>query len=182
MALIEAISTIRYNRNHAGGTTNFEFTSIPATYNHLQLACNMKTDSPSAALSVDVQIGNSSVDTGSNYSFSYMAGQSNTAEISAAAVSQTYLRHYDFTYGQGALFYEMFGYMTVLIADYANTTKNTSMQLIGGGLGGSDSKVQIQNNTWDSTVAVTNIKVMTMNVASQFMSGTEMTLYGIKDS
>ena len=102
--------------------------------------------------------------------------------ISNAAVSQTYLRHYDFTYGQGALFYEMFGYMTVLIADYANTNKNTSMQLIGGGLGGSDSKVQIQNNTWDSTVAVTNIKVMTMNVASQFMSGTEMTLYGIKDS
>jgi len=182
MALIEAISTIRYNKNHSGGATSFEFTSIPATYNHLQLACNMKGDHTSDALAVDVQIGNSSVDTGSNYSFCYMSGQSASSEISAAAVSQTYLRHYDFTYGAGALMYEFFGYMTVLIADYANTNKNTSMQVIGGGFGRNDSKVQLQNNTWDSTAAVTNIKVMTMNVASQFMSGTEMTLYGIKDS
>ena len=61
-----------------------------------------------------------------------------------------------------------------------NTNKNTSMQLIGGGLGRNDSKVQIQNNTWDSTVAVTNIKVYPFS--DNFAVGTELTLYGIKDS
>ena len=180
MALIEAISTIRYNRNHSGGTTNFEFTSIPATYNHLQLACNMKGDHTSDALAVDVQIGNSSVDTGSNYSICYMTGQSATSELSGAAVSQTYLRQYDVMYGSNALMYEFFGYMTIFIADYANTNKNTSMQMVGGGFGRNDSKIALQNGTWDSTVAVTNIKLMPGG--GNFVSGTEMTLYGIKDS
>jgi len=180
MALIEAIETIRYNRNHSGGVTSFEFTSIPATYNHLQLACNMKGDNSADALSVGIQIGNGSVDTGSNYSIGYMAGQSNTAEVSGSLVSQVSHRMYDMMYGLNSILYEFFGYMTVLIADYANTNKNTSMQLIGGGLGRNDSKIQIQNNTWDSTVAVTNIKVYPFS--DGFLSGTEMTLYGIKDS
>tara|TARA_R100001594_G_scaffold105133_1_gene139767 strand:- start:991 stop:1533 length:543 start_codon:yes stop_codon:yes gene_type:complete len=180
MALVEAISTIRYNRNHSGGTTSFEFTSIPSTYNHLQLACNMKGDNNADALSVGIQIGNSSVDTGSNYSIGYVAGQSATAEISNVMVAQASHRMYDMMYGLNTILYEFFGYMTVLIADYANTNKNTSMHLIGGGLGRSDSKIQIQNNTWDSTVAVTNIKVYPFS--DGFLSGTEMTLYGIKDS
>ena len=98
-----------------------------------------------------------------------------------ALVGQTYLRHYDMMYGAGALMYEFFGYMTILIADYADTNKNTSMQLIGGGFGRNDSKIQIQGNTWDSTAAVTNIKLMPMS-STGFLSGTEMTLYGIKDS
>jgi len=180
MALIEAISTLRYNRNQSGGVTSFEFTSIPATYNHLQLACNMKGDNTADALSVGIQIGNSSVDTGSNYSIGYMAGQSATAEIGGALVGQTSLRHYDMMYGAGALMYEFFGYMTILIADYADTNKNTSMQVIGGGFGRNDSKIQTQANTWDSTAAVTNIKVYPWS--DGFLSGTEMTLYGIKDS
>ena len=182
MALIEAISTLRVNNPAAGGVTKLEFTSIPATYNHLQLACNMKGDSTADALSVDVQIGNSSVDTGSNYSIGYMSGQSATTENSGVLVGQTYLRHYDFMYGQGALMYEFFGYMTVLVADYADTNKNTSMQVIGGGFGRNDSKIQIQANTWDSTAAVTNIKLIPMNGTTNFLHGTEVTLYGIKDS
>lgn len=180
MALIEAIETIRYNRNHAGGVTSFEFTSIPATYNHLQLACNMKGDNNADALSVGIQIGNSSVDTGSNYNIGYMAGQSATAEVSGTLVSQVSFRMYDMMFGLNSILYEFFGYMTVFIGDYANTNKNTSMQLIGGGFGRNDSKVQIQNNTWDSTAAVTNIKVYPFS--DGFLSGTEMTLYGIKDS
>lgn len=180
MALIEAISTLRVNNPAAGGVTNLEFTSIPATYNHLQLACNMKGYNSADALSVGIQIGNSSVDTGSNYNIGYMAGQSATLEISGALVSQVSHRMYDMMFGLNTILYEFFGYMTVFIADYANTNKNTSMQLIGGGIGIADSKIQTQNNTWDSTVAVTNIKVYPFS--DNFAVGTELTLYGIKDS
>jgi len=178
MALIEAISTLRVHA--ATPVTNLEFTSIPATYNHLQLACNMKGDNNADALSVGLQIGNSSIDTGSNYSWCYVAGQSGTSEITNAIAPSTSIRNYDFMYGSGAELYEYFGYMTVFIADYADTNKNTSMQVIGGGIGSADSKISIQNNTWDSTAAVTNIKVFPWT--DNFVHGTEITLYGIKDS
>ena len=178
MALIEAISTLRVHA--ATPVTNLEFTSIPATYNHLQLACNMKGDNTADALSVGLQVGNSSIDTGSNYSWGYMTGQSGTSEIGGVTAPSTSIRNYDFMYGSGAELYEYFGYMTIFIADYADTNKNTSMQVIGGGIGSADSKIQLQANTWDSTAAVTNIKVFAWT--NNFVHGTEMTLYGIKDS
>jgi hypothetical protein len=67
----------------SGGAANVEFTSIPATYTHLQLRWIAKTDRVNTDDVVNMTFNS---DTGANYSWHYIRGNGVAASSSAATM------------------------------------------------------------------------------------------------
>jgi len=184
MAVIEAIQSIKHNNGGGGGAASFEFTSIPATYEHLQLVCKSHVDlnghyGDGYTLWMQIGVGGS-IDTNSLYSMQYI-GASGTSSQSGVLAETTAFRAYDCTYGQGSRMSEVFGYMSVLIPNYASGNKAIVTMNCYGGIGNSDKKVAVGSNIWNGNSAVTNLKVYP-DASALFQVGTQMDLYGIKSS
>ena len=85
MAVIEAIQTTYMEAD----ATSVEFTSIPSSYEHLQLRWSVRADRAGTVDNIYIQFGTGggAVDTGGNYSTHAMYGQLTTAgTISVRAV------------------------------------------------------------------------------------------------
>ena len=176
MAVVEAISTTYLEADAA----NITFSSIPSTYEHLQVCGTMHTNNGSDALSLFIQMGDGgSVDTGSNYSHCYMTGQSSTAEYSGNVVSATYFRLYDYVGGINSPIAN-YGYIDIMFMDYTDTNKNCSYLECGGFIGTGDKKVAMGVGVWDDTAAVDIIKFYP--AGGVFSRGTNLTLYGWNSS
>ena len=146
------------------------FSSIPSTYTDLIIV----TDAGASVISeVDLRVGNSSVDTGSNYSVTKLTGDGSTA-TSVRQSGQTYWRPnynslYDNANGKSV---HIFQFM-----NYANTTTYKTLLYRGNAAGyGVDASVGL----WRSTSAI-NIITLYANVAGtkNFLTGSTFTLYGI---
>ena len=170
MAIMEAIAT-QYLEADAASVT---FSSVPATYEHLQLRINAKTDYTVATPSFGAIRFNG--DTGSNYSAHRMIGADST--ISALAVTGN-TEMYTGRFAPSKLTAE-FGGMVLDILDYANTNKNTTCSGLSG-VGDATNLVQADSGLWDDTAAVHTI-LISQSGGSNFLRGSEFTLYGIKSS
>lgn len=170
MAIMEAIAT-QYLEADAASVT---FSSVPATYEHLQLRINAKTDWNTTTPSFGA-IGFNG-DTGGNYSSHRMMGDDST--VSALAVTG----NAEMYMGRFATldFAAVFGGMVLDILDYANTNKNTTCSGLSG-LGDATNVVQADSGLWDDTAAVHTI-LISQSGGSNFLRGSEFTLYGIKSS
>jgi hypothetical protein len=149
----------------AGGAANIEFTSIPQTYNHLQIRVS--------ALSAGASWmrGYINGDVGNNYSYHDVRGAASNS----------------ITVGRGASLPEMYMLLNasntttcpivgiIDIFDYANTSKYKTVRSIGGQDGNSSGYAQASSNLWISTSAVTSFKLIrdTWNQYSTFA------LYGV---
>ena len=167
MAIIEAIATT-YLEADASSVT---FSSL-GSYEHLQLQMSVRTDDTDHDM---VRI-NFNSDTGSNYSRHYMRGYV-TSTQGGAFTGVAYL------YGGWIPGADMdaadYGTTTVDILDYRNTSKNTTVNwLVGAAI---DTNVYFVSGMWDSTAAVTSI-AMTPHQGTNFVRGSEFTLYGLKSS
>jgi hypothetical protein len=167
MAIMEAIETVYLEADAASVT----FSSIPATYEHLQLRCSLRDAVMGARSSTDLQFNS---DTGSNYTLHriHAYGSSKTA---AGWASQTKLYAPNAT-GKDASSADYSG-VVVDILDYANTNKNTSCQFRSYVAGVPD--VFFESGLWDDTSAVSTI---TLTGSSVITRGSQYTLYGIKSS
>ena len=167
MAIMEAIATTYLEADAASVT----FSSIPATYEHLQLRCSIRVAGMSTRNSTDLQFNG---DTGSNYTLHriHAYGSSRTA---AGWASQTKLYAPNAT-GKDASSADYSG-VVVDILDYANANKNTSCMFTSYVAGVPD--LFFESGLWDATAAVSSI-VMTGTL--DITRGSEFTLYGIKSS
>jgi hypothetical protein len=154
-----------------GAQNSVTFSSISGSYTDLILV----TDAGASVISeVDLRVGNSSVDTGSNYSKTTLSGDGSSA-ISVRNSNQTYWRPnynsvYDNANGKSN---HIFQFM-----NYSNTTTFKTMLYRGNSAAyGVDASVCL----WGSTSAI-NIITLYANVAGtkNFLSGSTFTLYGIK--
>jgi hypothetical protein len=145
-------------------TASYTFTSIPSTYTDLVLVMNGKATSGEGAFIL--RVGNGSIDSGSNYSYTYMYGDGSSAN-SARSSNQTSgsCSRYDTTAGIGI----------VQFMNYANT--NVYKTILNRG--GSGSLVQATVNLWRSTSAINQIYVQP-ETSSNMVAGYTLTLYGIK--
>jgi hypothetical protein len=156
----ESIATVTVG---GGGAADVEFTSIPATYTHLQIrGIGLIT----SAGGFTVQFN---TDTGSNYSWHQLYGEGSIAQANSGA-TQTFMY---MAYGGGSTTAPNAFVTDVL--DYANTNKyKTLRSLSGNDLNGSGG-IQFWSGNWRSTSAITSIKV-----TASFNQYSQLALYGVK--
>ncbi len=181
MAVIEAISTTYLEADAASVT----FSSIPATYEHLQLRCNLKSNRTNSSDPVRVCLGDSSdspVDTGSGYYSHYLSG--NGSNAGAGVFGSTSLRIGRVAGSKTDENAANYGTTVIDIFDYANANKNTTVLGIGGLAGVSSATgtvVVLASGIWETASVVTAVRVEAAD-GSGWIRGTEVTLYGLKSS
>jgi hypothetical protein len=142
---------------------SYTFTSIPSTYTDIVMVC---AHSNSAQSGVRVQVGNGSIDTGSNYSITYLLGDGTSATSGRAANDGSF----DFA------FVAANSQSTLIInaMNYSNT--NTYKSFITRN-GNAAQGVTARAGLWRSTSAINQIKLAPST--GNFNAGTTFTLYGI---
>jgi hypothetical protein len=143
------------------------FSSIPGTYTDLVLVCNGAVTSGTA--NWVLQIGNGSVDTGSNYSETDLWGTGSAAQ-SARGSNQT------------SILLNSYGYLDTVfranaISHIMNYSNTTTYKTILARANNADNGVHAGVGLWRSTVAINTIKIAAS--ASTFVTGSTFSLYGI---
>ena len=176
----ESISTVTVG---SGGAANVEFTSIPATYTHLQVRLIARTNRATYNLDVMYMQFNSDATAGNYAGHNIRATSPNfPGTVSADGSANNFT---DFIVGanNGAA---PFAGFVVDVLDYANTNKYKTAR----GFGGADSNGDVStfcpvpmlnSQLWKNTNAVTSIKFVPV-YGTLFNQYSQFALYGIKGS
>ncbi len=176
MAVIEAIKTVYLEAD----ATSITFSSIPSSYEHLQLRASPKD---SGTGNYSVVYGQFNSDGGTNYTHQFIYGY-NTTMAGNSDTGAANWRAYTINASDldPPVPEQAFGGMVVDIMDYANTNKNTSWMYHGGGLvstsGSLNYFVGVGGGVWDNTAAVDTIIYGAQG--APLRRGTAVTLYGIE--
>jgi|TARA_R100001163_G_scaffold47910_1_gene36021 hypothetical protein len=183
MAIIEAIDTIYLEAD----VSSVEFTSIPSTYEHLELTASCHSDGTTSSelyyesLYVQLGTGGGAADAGTNYSnaqiwsyYNSVGGGNSTGNGGYYGIFATEVKSGTQRYGTGR----------VLIMDYANANKNcSSFNDMGGAFYNTASNyTEIVGSVWDNTGAVDRVKVVPYTGSQILSRGSTFSLYGIKSS
>ena len=153
-----------------GSSGVITFSSIPATYKHLQI--RMVARDNTAATHNLVYI-NFNSDTGSNYSFHFLRGNGSAASASGAA-TQAAINYGGVASGTAATIAPT---ITDII-DYASTSKYKTTRTITGFDDNTNGNVWLCSGLWQSTSAVTSLTLT--NPFANFTTTSTFALYGIK--
>lgn len=150
----------------SGSSVYLEATAIPSTYTDLIVVLNIKESGQDG---LNIQMGNGSYDTGSNYSNTYVQGNGSSAG-SGKATSQTY--------AEIGIESNEWGTTILHFQNYANTnvfktilTRTNSTNFLMRGV------VAL----WRSTSAIERIRIYNGSNANH-AAGSTMTLYGISNA
>lgn len=165
-------------------TATISFTGIPQNYEHLQIRLFAQTNRATyGGDNFYMRVGNSSVDSGSNYSWHMVYGEGTAAGTGSGATAS-----YINVLNGGCLGTTAggsFGAVIVDVLDYANTSKYKTTRAIGGtddngaSAGGFGRAVGLNSGLWQSTSAIGIITLYPMN-GTNFNTYTSAALYGIK--
>ena len=157
----ESIATV------TGAAGSITFSSIPATYTHLQIRLVLPGSSDS-----DVWMRFNS-DTGSNYASHRIYGDGSSAAVGASSTSTK------IDFGARSSASNTYPAPTIIdILDYKNTNKyKTSRSLFGWDANGSG-YIMFSSGLWQSSSAITTILLLPQ--VGSFQAGTHAALYGIK--
>ena len=154
----------------SGGATDITFSSIPATYTHLQIRGIVRT---SAVAEIRMQFNG---DTASNYSWHEMAstGTARNANngTSSPRISIAYWNGFPSTAST-------FGPLVLDILDYTNTNKYKTTRAISGYDANGTGGVTFSSGNWRNTSAITDIKLFNDSTYT-FEQYSQFALYGIK--
>ena len=169
----ESISTVTVG---GGGASDITFSSIPATYTHLQIRGLGRTTQNSTGAD-DLFISFNS-DTGSNYSYHDLTGDGVSASASGnASYTNIVIGSLLPRLQQSA---NSFGVTVIDILDYANTNKYTTTRALAGlDVNAAGGFIALRSGSWRNTAAITTIKLMpeSSRIFAQYSS---FALYGIK--
>ena len=165
----ESIATVSVG---SGGSSTITFSSIPATFTHLQIRVMGRQTNGSADNYANLRFNG---DGGSNYSYHHLVGDGSTAAASSAT-SQTviYLQRYAAA-GAAA---SIFGASVIDILDYQNTNKNKTIRNLGGNDRNGAGAIYFSSGAWFNTAAVTSITITP--ASNDWAEYSSFALYGIK--
>ena len=155
--------------------STISFTSIPATYTHLQIRFIARDDGPGTG-AVDLNLRFNS-DTGSNYYWHAIYGNGTIAGGTSAVSTLTATRMGYAT--EGASSANMFSGFVTDILDYKNTNKYKVHRTIGASERNGSGNILFESGLWMSTSAITRIDI-THGGAYNFNTYSSFALYGIK--
>jgi hypothetical protein len=174
-AAVLSFDSIATSTVGAGGVSSVSFTSIPATYTHLQIRLLGRSDR--TGTTGDAVKINFNSDTASNYSAHEVVGDGATA-ASYGAASQTSWA-YGERIGSAGLTTGIFGALIIDILDYANTNKYKTIRSLGGEDANGSGQVGLESGLWRSTSAISTI-VLAPAAGTNFVQYSSFALYGIK--
>ena len=161
-----------------GSSGTITFSSIPATYQHLQIRCLIRCDEAANAYR-DLRIRLNG-DTGTTYNahLLYGDGTAVTATERATANTYTYITAGLDAYPRDLVTANVMGVAIIDIHDYASTSKNkTTRHFVGVDANGAG-RVQLSSGLWRSTSAVTSVSII--SEAGNWTTASQFALYGIK--
>ena len=162
----ESIATIT-----PSGVSTITFSSIPSTYQHLQIRAIAKRDTATTSGSSNLRFNG---DTASNYVRHFFRG-SGAAATAGSATAQTSIECFEHT-GNDAAVTNMMGVLICDIHDYASSTKNKVIRTVSGNDQNGAGNIYLTSGLWLSTAAVTSITLFT---TANYLN-TTFALYGIK--
>ena len=168
----ESIATVTVG---SGGASSIEFTSIPGTYQHLQIRGIGRTDRTSAAAD-QLRLRVNGDSTNANYAIHFLTG-TGAAAGAEGYTSQGLWNTYNTLTGPSATT-SIFGGVVIDILDYSSTSKNKVMRAFGGQDRNGAGELGITSGLWLSTSAVTSLELI--KIGSNFVQHSTFALYGVK--
>jgi hypothetical protein len=152
----------------SGGTATITFSSIPATYTHLQIRYFAKNTS--ADYTIRAQFNS---DTAANYSYHGLYGDG-ANDAAYAGASQTFMQ-----FGNNAdTTTSVFAAGIIDILDYTNTNKYKTIRALHGYADSSSNTIMMTSILWRNTA---RIEALWLNCwDGSFASGSRFSLYGLK--
>lgn len=155
-----------------GSSNTITFSSIPGTYQHLQIRIFASSDYGSASRSLFVRLNG---DTGSNYVRHKLNGDGSAATASAQT-SQTSAGNLTVAGGADS---NILSPAIIDIHDYASTTKNKTLRMFSGFDNNSSSgRINLDSGLWLNTSAVTSLSIFLAD--GNWTTTSTFALYGIK--
>lgn len=173
-AAFESIATV----TASGSSSTIEFTSIPSTYQHLQIRFRTRATSTIINGNLDIRFNG---DTGSNYSYRAIAASNTNVTVNRGATQST-IRMNNCVPGTSSLA-SLTGVGVIDIFDYTSTTRYKTLRGFHGKNENNSSftynYVTLQAGTWNSGSVISSIQILSTN-GDNFTTATEFALYGIK--
>lgn len=148
-----------------GGTSTITFSSIPSTYQHLQIRA-FTIGSSDNYFTI-----RANSDTGSNYAYHQLTGDGTSVTAGAGSSTSTMFS------GQGSGSSSNGAVAVVDLLDYANTNKFKTFRTLTGYDINSVGGIWYRSGLWQNTNAVNNITLVSGGTFAQYSS---FALYGIK--
>jgi len=157
--------------------TSISFSSIPSTYKHLQIRWIARVSPATTDENLQIQVGNGSIDTGTNYSHHGLYGTGSAAAVFGnASVSGANLGRVTGASSSA----NMFGAGVIDILDYANTNKYKTFRGLSGDDQNGSGLVWFASGSWQNTAAITNIQLNELYGSGGFVANSLFALYGVK--
>jgi hypothetical protein len=159
----------------AGGVSSVTFSSIPSTYQHLQLRYAASSAAGTATDQIILRFNSDS--SNANYTTHYLQGNGSSASaygFGTGGFAGAYLDKG--VNGTGA---DIRGVGIVDLIDYANTNKYKTMRALDGFDANGSGNITLQSALWLNTTAISSITAV-LNSASTFTQYSSFALYGIK--
>ena len=154
-------------------TNTISFSSIPATYTHLQIRVLARSQRADTGDLCNFRFNG---DTATNYSAHQLNGDGATAGAGAwSSVAQIF----GMRVAANSLSANVFGAGVVDILDYANTNKYKTTRSLSGYDANGSGEIYLMSGNWRSTSAITSITI-TPNVGTGFLQYSSFALYGVK--
>ena len=166
----ESIATVTVG---GGGASSIEFTSIPGTYQHLQLRWVLRSTRSNLTENVYIRLNSDSSATSYSNHILYGDGASAAAEGSPNDPQMEYATVAGDTAGTS-----VFGAGVADLLDYASTSKNKTLRALSGLDSNGSGYVVLSSGLWMSTNAVTTINLRPFT--GNWKQHSTAALYGIK--
>jgi hypothetical protein len=143
-----------------------------AAFKHLQLRVVVRSSNGAASDSLGLRFNS---DTGSNYAEHVLYGNGSNV-LSGSGASQTLMSAATITGNSAAA--NIFGGGVIDILDFSQTTKKKTVRSLSGNQ--AQPFVQLRSGLWNSSAAVTSINLFSANGATNLLTGSRFSLYGLK--
>jgi hypothetical protein len=164
----ESIATATGN----GSAFEITFSSIPSTYQHLQIRCIANASNVNTAMNMRIN-----GDTGSNYTRHRLIGDGSSANAAGSttlteipALGNAGLPTTNSTYG--VFIWD--------ILDYTNTNKYKTVRYLSGQDSNGSGGVDLGSGLWLNTNAITSITLKSNDSGGVYNTASTFALYGIK--
>lgn len=154
-------------------STSVTFSSIPATYKHLQIRATTRTDR--SGIHVASVIASCNSDMSSNYSYHQLYGTGSAVGSYGLANTTGYIATATAATQTGSVFTSLIS----TLLDYANTTNYKTFRTLHGFTGSAGHNIELSSTNWRNTAAVSTL-TLTAGSGSNFIAGSRFSLYGIK--
>ena len=170
----ESIATVTVG---SGGASSIEFTSIPSTFQHLQIrGIFRESRSLTSTGGMELRLNG---DTASNYAYHLLYGNGSSA---AATGASSQAIGYAVNIPRNSETASAFAAAVIDILDYGSTSKTKTVRAFGGYDGNNTNGIVMVDSTlWNNSAdAVSTILLRPPAAAGNFVQYTTATLYGIK--